>query len=395
MLTSDCPCRDSIGDSNSGAGTSTSKDSPCAESFCSQTLAATAWPRTIAAGNNSDAVSLGIAAVILARINSDGILQHRSITDQTFDPRWTDLDDGKTFSGRPAVAVWVPPLQDARVDLFAVDADKGSLLQTYEQNGQRSAWDEIAPAVSDKVTACRMGGESLNRADTWYTTKKNIVGHYSSTEGNSSAGPYGFTPDDLLEIEAIPTTGVAPGITCQEGDIQHNLVVYDPDDRTVSHRQWNVPNSAWSEPTVLSSEQKFIDEPVLVDVSPERFDFFGVGEDNNLYHFNWLGGTLSELELVGRDVASAPSAVSVSDGRIDVVVVGTDGQLKHRSLLGSTWSGDWDDLGVVATGAPLLVSLGGKIYVFVVVDGDVSYAIVSGEDVATKWKIKDSLTRLS
>jgi hypothetical protein len=324
------------------------------------------------------------------------VLQYRRVGPQRVDSAWTDIpsDGGARLSGRPAVAAWIPPSQDARVDFFAVEADSRTLVRTYRQNSAWGPWEELWPDVSSRLTACTLGDEKRTRADVWYARGSGIVGHFSSEQGNTTAAPPGFRHDDILEREAVGTGPGAPGLTCHEGDITSNLVLYDGEDGTVSNRQWNVPNAAWSQPTVLSESEKFVDEPTVVDISSTRFDFFGVGANQRLHHFNWVGGTLSDLETVGEGIASAPSAVAVSEDRIDVVAVGTDGKLKHRSLLGTTWSTGWDDLGVVSTGAPLLVVLDGDVYIFVTDEDGLSFAVVNGENVGTRWNIRDGLTRL-
>jgi hypothetical protein len=302
------------------------------------------------------------------------------------------------MSGRPSIVAWVPTGQNLRIEFFSVDVSSGSLMQRGLQNSTWTNWAKIAAGVSDRVVSCRMGGDLLSRADVWFaTTKDKIAGHSSSAQvspKNSSKDAIGYVPDNILTQGAYPAA-TAPGITCRQADIEHNLVLYHLDTRTASVRQWNVPSNAWST-AVSVGDVRFIDEPVVVDVSKDRFDFLGIGEDDALYHFSWVGGTLGKLEQIGKGFASAPSGVSFgSSDRLDVVAVGIDGRLRHRSLLGEKWSADWDDLGIDAAGAPLLAQSDGNIHLFVSGEKDeVRHAVINGTNVATKWDIRDSIRTL-
>jgi hypothetical protein len=172
-----------------------------------------------------------------------------------------------------------------------------------------------------------------------------------------------------------------PGVVCRDSAVQHDMVIYNLENNTVQHNQWNITWKGWH--TLGGS---FVGDPVVVSPSSSRFDFFGLGTDKAIWHFSWnTTAGYSDLESLGGEFESVPSVVATSSDRLDIVAVGTDDKLKHRAYIGMTPSPVWDDLGEFSNSAPLLVSLGG--------DSISVFAIGRDNDLlSATWTISDDET---
>jgi hypothetical protein len=148
--------------------------------------------------------------------------------------------------------------------------------------------------------------------------------------------------------------GGRPGVVCRQKEYMHDVVVFGEPDGAVRHSTWS-QGSDWTQP--VNRGGKFQGEPLVVGVGNERFDFFGVGEDKAMYHFVWTErGGYTVLENLGGSFVSVPSAAVTGGERLDVVALGSNGTLLHRVLQGLKWANEWEDLGVFASSAPLLVN---------------------------------------
>jgi hypothetical protein len=120
--------------------------------------------------------------------------------------------------------------------------------------------------------------------------------------------------------------------------------------------------------------------PAVSSWGVDRFDVFGRGSDNQLYHRSSTDGgrTFSGWDRLGAPpggVSASPAAVSWGDGRIDVFVRGGDARLWHKWWAG-TWSG-WENQGGTLISAPAVASWSsGRLDVFA--DG-------AGRAVYHKW----------
>lgn len=160
----------------------------------------------------------------------------------------------------------------------------------------------------------------------------------------------------------------APGAVCRPTDTYTDIVVYAKNNASAMHTQWNVSIPAWTDWVSLGG--KFVGDPVVVEAGADRFHFFGIGTNKAMYHFSWTLGTgFSPMVSLGGGFESVPSAIvtGTTDHRIDVVALGTDDKLKHRALVGWGWSPDWEDLGLFANSAPLVVAgESGRIAMFAI-----------------------------
>jgi hypothetical protein len=97
-------------------------------------------------------------------------------------------------------------------------------------------------------------------------------------------------------------------------------------------------------------------DPGVVSWGPNRIDVFVRGTDNALYHKVWAGAWYG-WESLGGGLTSGPDVASWSSGRLDVFVRGTDNGLWHKVWDGSRWS-DWESLGGTLASDPTAVSWG-------------------------------------
>ena len=187
------------------------------------------------------------------------------------------------------------------------------------------------------------------------------------------------------------------GVVCRDSDSFHDLVVYANGTggaHSAWHRQYVTP--AWRDWTDLGGDYAAGTDPVLIEVSTQRFDFFGLGRDSRMYHWSWSAGSgYSKAESLGGDTFASVPAVALSGAkmdRVEVVAVGKDdGKLKHLGFAIDALAASaakWEDLGVMADSAPSLVRnrAGDVEVVMTAVDGSVWHATSSGGWDKLAWR---------
>ncbi|KAI8721386.1 hypothetical protein NCS52_00586100 [Fusarium sp. LHS14.1] len=139
----------------------------------------------------------------------------------------------------------------------------------------------------------------------------------------------------------------AAGIVCRDhrdSDIWHDVSWYDRDNSSLLYSFYK-GSADFSKPRDFGG--RFLGDPALVFFAnnPQRLDFFGVGEDHQVYHLSRTGDEYSKLEALGGNVTSTPAVVSPLKGVLDVVALGRDRRIKHMHYDGSAWADEWEDLG--------------------------------------------------
>ncbi|TLD22911.1 hypothetical protein PspLS_07090 [Pyricularia sp. CBS 133598] len=170
-----------------------------------------------------------------------------------------------------------------------------------------------------------------------------------------------------------------PGIACRDGPTtRYDVVVYsnETDGFAAYHKWFDFRNSSWSQRHSAGGTFKLGSRPILVEVSKDRFDFFGVGGDDAIHHFSFQQQgqqQYSELESLGGSFASnaAGVAMGAARNRVDVVAIGKgDGRLKRKALVGTKWDAEWVDLGVTASSAPRLMRIADDELIIAIVAAD-------------------------
>ncbi|TLS26406.1 hypothetical protein PpBr36_05571 [Pyricularia pennisetigena] len=176
-----------------------------------------------------------------------------------------------------------------------------------------------------------------------------------------------------------------PGVLCRNGRWkawEQHLVVYDGDG-AAWYREWRQEPGPpqWGPWLNLGGKYARGTYPVLVETNAARFDFFGLGSDEQMYSMTWTSalGFGTKSSLGGGTFASVPAvAVSVGPERIDLVAVSKeDGRLKHKAIgIGASLDEQWEDLGFASNSAPTLAKVGAANFdIFTTaVDGSIWYA---------------------
>jgi hypothetical protein len=90
---------------------------------------------------------------------------------------------------------------------------------------------------------------------------------------------------------------------------------------------------------------------------PGRYDLFGRGSDNQLYHAYYEGGWSGYVDGFTGVVDSDPDCVSRGVNVIDCVVLGANGQAQQLNWNGAAWT-YYTNLGGHLRGGPTIASLG-------------------------------------
>ncbi|KAB5563124.1 hypothetical protein GE09DRAFT_1219700 [Coniochaeta sp. 2T2.1] len=198
-----------------------------------------------------------------------------------------------------------------------------------------------------------------DRLDVWtvHTGSRSVVHDFWAPDRDAWMSPETSTGwDERGGRDGI--VGSVPAVTCRDGEVQHDLLVYTPQGtarwRTYSNRTGN-----WSDWEEIKGT-RFMGDPVTVAVGSDRWDFFGIEAGSKvLQHARWTAkGGMSGLEPVGNlTLASVPSVVVAAMGReqkIDVVALGSDDRVMHQCLVGATWNQDWEAVLNFGNSAPAL-----------------------------------------
>jgi hypothetical protein len=187
------------------------------------------------------------------------------------------------------------------------------------------------------------------------------------------------------QYQNIAQASTSPAVVCRE-EITHDVVWYERSRSRVWHSHWD---DDWSS-SPKSYNGDFAGDPTLFSFSDdaEHFFFFGIQEDNELYHWSWSGSSeeYSEMESLGGNLTSVPSVISLSRGTYDVVATGTNGKLQRLHYDGSDWAEDWEELDFDAYSAPMVVPFGGKVIIFALgEEGKVMAASLDVNADSEKW----------
>jgi len=316
------------------------------------------------------------------------------------DRLWRALPGGPQFFSQPTAIAWGQ--QSKYVSVAAVSSLDGIIRSArfqFAESGNShiiGEWEDLGGPVDSPLAGC--SGFNGTRPD-WFAKSGDAVAQnwwegnsagtgawiHSTTSGNAKWHPV---------VESDPPVASRPAVICREPTSSHGMAVYRRDGDADVYL-YSTSNSTWMlMRNDLVSRSKFQGEPIAVGLGGRRIDFFGVGEDAAMrrlsveFSFGADMGSLTKETNLGGSFQSVPAVVATGLGsaevdRIDVVAVGTNGNLHHRAMGGDIWTSKWEDLGVAATSAPILVNLGELVGVFVVgVGGQIKY---------TMWNVSSEL----
>lgn len=319
---------------------------------------------------------------------------------------WTER--GGSWDGPPAVLAWTSAASSswgggATVSLFGVSPSEKRIrfkhIDLKARNGGVSASTFLDIGMPDSATTepPTLCSPRDGRVDVWMrapnvTLNKTAPGMIHKRIDKEAVWET-VTYEWAGSGDLVPASRFS--IVCRDTDAFHDTVVYGNGTAGSSawHRQFVA--SDWGKWTDLGGDYAPGTDPVLLQVSLQRFDFFGLGRDSRLHHWSWSTGSgYSKSETLGSDTFASVPAVALSGAkkdRIEVVAVGKDdGRLKHLGfgLDAPTSAAKWDDLGAVANSAPSLVrTAAGAVHAFTTaVDGSVWYASSSNGWDKITWK---------
>ncbi|KAK3995127.1 hypothetical protein QBC44DRAFT_33820 [Cladorrhinum sp. PSN332] len=308
----------------------------------------------------------------------------------TYSP-WSSLPADGPFLTQPSAISWPNNTQVAV--LAASDPGRVVKLKAFTTPSSSTSWDSIGLFSQSPISTCLF---LSTRPDFWSTLESTVAHNWLERSGP----PNTFYAENRERWQINGDFGIRlqgrPGVVCREdGTHPHDLVVYGIDG-AVRHSSWR--GAEWTR--AFNRGGKFKGDPTVVQVGNGRFDFFGIGDDeeSGMWYFRWsTKGGFGSLERLGGGPGfeSVPGVVVTGDVRgdtfeqvrVDVVALGRNGRLWHRVLKGGTWLEEWEDLGVFGNSAPLVVDLkDGRVGVYVIgVDGQVNQTVWSVSD-ETSWK---------
>jgi hypothetical protein len=197
--------------------------------------------------------------------------------------------------------------------------------------------------------------------------------------GNSTEpGTWAFTADEPWIPAADPAQGPAasaPGIACRSSSISHDLIWYDANTNLAWHQSYNDTSSSWSDRR--SFEGAWVGTPSIFSYTslstssteedePQRFDFFGVQDNKQVYTFSWSSASdYSRMTTLNGSIISTPTSIALSPSTRDIFALGSNGHLHHQHYDGTGWQSEWEDLDIEAWSAPsAVVSDDGDAWLF-------------------------------
>lgn len=327
---------------------------------------------------------------------------------------WTDLGvvpgDGTSIVSQPAAIAWeVDDDETPRLDVFVVSSSENRVFGKHkvENNGQWSDWVDLGPGAGSAVQACRGGDDRIylwTMDDESYNITQNFWVPGSNNEArrklklrqvdgdddddddgedeeeeeeSNSAGSW-TTTGSRWNAASSPAQGPAasaPGIACRSSNILHDLVWYDRNADRLWHQSYNDSSSSWG--SQRSFDGDWVGSPSIFSYSSlssgassqaQRFDFFGIQSDDEVYTFSWSASDgYSDVRSLGGSIVSSPSSIqfpSSTASTRDVFALGSDGQLHHQHYDGTAWSRDWENLNITARSAPSAIVFDGAAWLF-------------------------------
>lgn len=348
------------GDDEPDDGPNDEQPKICGDSICPQILSSSIY--------NSD-------LYIFAR-TSDNTIAHRVLSDDREWESWVDL--GKAtgrFISQPWAVTWNVNGELPRLDVFAISSWERVVYNRWLSDSED--WDDndwfgmgadagsaISPCIPSRGTLDLWGTSQDTRAIThsWWIEDEDLSSDDSMI--TSEYGRFWTTEGRWRWEQPLRASRSAPSSVCRNSDVAYDFVYYSQNDVQLIHT-WYIFGDEWRSRDLDHGD--WIGDPVLVSPDPERWDFFGIQSNNELYHLDWTStGGYSPMDNLGGNVISQPAILSVDRGVFDVVALGVNGTLQHLHFDGSRWSDDWEDLDIEAHSAPSSFIFKDQVHIAVV-----------------------------
>ncbi|KAE9378654.1 hypothetical protein N431DRAFT_540503 [Stipitochalara longipes BDJ] len=239
-------------------------------------------------------------------LGQDKLVWYRRGDGATWFSDWTSLNsNGINILSQPDAVTF----EDDQTNIWVVDANSKMQVLAYKSGVWDGAWLDLGGSFTTPMTSCSRESGSLS----------------------------GFCASAMLAV-------------CGNNSVE--VVVYGGYQGPFTFDINVLNGSQWSDWQGESSNMK--GDPFAISFSPNRSDYFGIGEDGAMYYTTWTSSAgYGALQYLGGSFESTPFAIANGNNRVDVLAVGTDDHLKHKALIGLSWSPDWDDLGGSFNSAPV------------------------------------------
>lgn len=292
----------------------------------------------------------------------------------------------------------------ARLDVLVVGDNEHTVYNKYlSEMEDWPEWDVVGINAGSPITTCVV--DRLNNAprlDLWGTDSgtRNITHTYwwqndpeglpdEAFEGSTkNNGWYYSDGRDWDNQTPLTPSKAKPAVICPLSDGSdekyHDIIWYDTDEPKLWHSQFSDDDN-WSDEEEYPGD--WIGDPSLyVFDDRNKWYFFGVQENHEMYHLSWDDGTYSSLQTLGGKIISVPAVASVSENVLDVVALSEDGTLVHQHFDGSGWESGWEDLNIQAHSAPTMMILDEQVWI-VAVNADGELMAWSRDDSAAgRWQ---------
>ena len=269
---------------------------------------------------------------------------------------WAPPDKQEWAKLSPSIgsAIAACKIREDRLDFWAIDIDTGNITHTYWVN-----WDDDEIVGGGKDGTTGMIGQFWTGSHNWETQM------------------------------ALGQSRSAPAVVCRDSEVYHDIAYYGREDNALYHASFSMEDD-WQ--TSDPWEGDWIGDPMLYvpPDDPERWEFFGVQKNNEMYHISWSsrdGGGYSSVNELGGNIISVPGVISVDTGVVDIVALDTKGVLQHRHYDDDNgWSKEWESLGVRAHSAPTITSFDDKLFIAAVSESGNLTVWTRDNSVAESWK---------
>jgi hypothetical protein len=341
--------------------------------------------------------SLGGRSHLFARGNEGGI-------------RYLLVDDMESWSGsglflntqdfgiasQPMTKGWTFDENNDRIDLVVVGTNNKVYWVAKEYNTWGDGLVEIGGNVDSSPVISLVAADQL---EVWVLDSRTEL--LSSKSINTTDGTFS-TSEDWIESDIGPMTG-NPAIIGRQWGLNestpetgtHDYVFYNTKGNQtvmVHHRD---KGSA-------KFEGGFVGDPTIYrfESNIDKVQIFGVQINESLKDmvhltYNADDNTHSNIVNLGGDVTSVPSVISLVEGTMDLVALDSYGKVQHLHYDGANWS-EWEDLGMEAQSAPLMINFNDKVSIFAVQEsGDLVYARMDVSAAQDSHHWADQLTHMT
>lgn len=159
-----------------------------------------------------------------------------------------------------------------------------------------------------------------NRLDLWTTelATKGVAHEMWSLNKDvfNTAESSALTWERALSQFAISSN---PGVICRNDVTYHDIFAYR--DQRLKYVTYNDTSDSWSSEVDLGG--KLAGSPVVHQVNNNRMDFFGIGEDKQMYWSSWTrsASQFGQLQSLQGSFVSTPTVVSQQLSGKDVLLI--------------------------------------------------------------------------